>query len=58
MGYFSENLSDLAIAIRMIEFDGKARVRAGAGIVADSNPEKEFYETENKIVRVLRAVGL
>lgn len=58
VGYFSENLSDLAIAIRMIEFDGKARVRAGAGIVADSNPEKEFYETENKIVRVLRAVGL
>lgn len=58
VGYFSDNLSDLAIAIRMIEFDGKARIRAGAGIVADSIPEREFFETENKIARVLRAVGL
>ncbi|AIG98608.1 anthranilate synthase component I [Archaeoglobus fulgidus] len=58
VGYFSENVSDLAIAIRMIEFDGKARIRAGAGIVADSVPEREFFETENKIARVLRAVGL
>ncbi len=58
VGYFSENVSDLAIAIRMIEYDGKCRIRAGAGIVADSNPEKEFYETENKISKVLKAVGL
>jgi len=58
VGYFSENVSDMAIAIRMIEFDGKARIRAGAGIVADSNPEKEFYETKNKIARVLKAAGL
>lgn len=58
VGYFSENVSDLTIAIRMIEFDGRARVRAGAGIVADSIPEKEFLETENKIANVLKAVGL
>ncbi len=58
VGYFSENVSDLAIAIRMIEFDGRARVRAGAGIVADSIPEREFLETENKIANVLKAVGL
>ncbi|WP_290596110.1 MULTISPECIES: anthranilate synthase component I [unclassified Archaeoglobus] len=58
VGYFSENVSDLAIAIRMVEYDGKCRVRAGAGIVADSIPEKEFLETENKIARVLKAVGL
>ncbi len=42
----------------MIEFDGRARIRAGAGIVADSVPEREFFETENKIARVLKAVGL
>ncbi len=57
VGYFSEKVSDLAIAIRMIEYeDGICRVRGGAGIVADSKPENEFFETENKISRVLRAV--
>jgi len=58
VGYFSQNSSDMAIAIRMVEYDGKCRIRAGAGIVADSNPEKEFYETESKISMVLKAVGL
>ncbi|MEM4473051.1 MAG: anthranilate synthase component I [Archaeoglobaceae archaeon] len=58
VGYFSQTTSDMAIAIRMVEFDGKCKVRAGAGIVADSNPEKEFMETENKIANVLKAVGL
>jgi len=58
VGYFSENVSDLAIAIRMVEFDRRARIRAGAGIVADSVPEKEFFETESKIANVLKAVGL
>lgn len=57
VGYFSEN-SDMAIAIRMVEYDGHCRIRAGAGVVADSKPEKEFYETENKISKVLKAVGV
>jgi anthranilate synthase component 1 len=57
VGYFSEN-SDMAIAIRMVEYNKHCRIRAGAGIVADSKPEKEFYETENKIAKVLKAVGL
>ncbi|MEG9194102.1 MAG: anthranilate synthase component I [Candidatus Methanoglobus sp.] len=57
VGYFSEN-SDMAIAIRMVEYNKHCRIRAGAGIVADSKPEKEFYETENKIAKVLEAVGL
>ncbi len=58
VGFFSQNLSDLAIAIRMVEIDKVCKVRAGAGIVADSIPEREFYETENKIAKVLKAVGL
>ncbi|MFN3383556.1 MAG: anthranilate synthase component I [Archaeoglobaceae archaeon] len=58
IGFFSQNLSDLAIAIRMVEINKFCRVRAGAGIVADSKPEREFYETENKIAKVLKAVGL
>jgi len=57
VGYFSLNgWSDMAIAIRMAEIDRVCRVRAGAGIVADSNPEKEFFETEKKMRAVLNAL--
>ncbi|MBE8540626.1 anthranilate synthase component I [Geoglobus acetivorans] len=55
VGYFSKE-ADFAIAIRMAEFGKKVRVRAGAGIVADSVPEKEFFETERKMDAVLRAL--
>ncbi|MEM2023113.1 MAG: chorismate-binding protein, partial [Archaeoglobaceae archaeon] len=58
VGFFSENVSDMAIAIRMVEYNKKCKIRAGAGIVADSIAEKEFLETENKISKVLKAVGL
>lgn len=60
IGYFSTTGdADLAIAIRMAEIkDGIARVRAGAGIVADSSPEREFTETENKMKAVLKALGV
>ena len=57
VGYFSVNNSaDMAIAIRMVEIDDAYRIRAGAGIVADSNPEREFYETEKKMRAVLKAL--
>ena len=40
---------DLAITIRTLEIDGdKIAVQAGAGIVADSDPIKEFEETQHK----------
>ncbi len=56
VGYFSRD-ADFAIAIRMAEIDGdRVTVRAGAGIVADSVPEKEFYETERKMGAVLEAL--
>jgi len=56
-GYFSLNgWSDMAIAIRMVEIDEVCRVRAGAGIVADSDPEREFFETERKMKAVLKAL--
>jgi len=59
VGYFSVNgWSDMAIAIRMAEIDDVCRVRAGAGIVADSQPEKEFFETERKMRAVLKALGV
>ena len=60
VGYisFSGNM-DLAITIRtaIIE-DGKLTVRAGAGIVADSEPEREQMETVNKARSVQKALQL
>jgi anthranilate synthase component I len=53
---FAGNL-DSCIAIRtLLMKGGKAYLQAGAGIVADSDPEREFEETENKAKAVLRAV--
>jgi anthranilate synthase component 1 len=50
---------DLAIAIRTgIVKDGMLYVQAAAGVVADSVPEMEWRETENKARAVLRAAEL
>jgi anthranilate synthase component 1 len=47
---------DVAIAIRTgIIKDGMLYVQAAAGIVADSDPEMEWLETEAKARAVLRA---
>ncbi len=58
VGYFSPcGDMDACLAIRTVAIDGsRAVVRAGAGIVADSDPEKEFAETENKLAAPARAV--
>ncbi|MEU3194144.1 anthranilate synthase component I [Streptomyces sp. NPDC006992] len=49
--------SDTAIAIRTALLrDGTAYVQAGAGVVADSDPEAEDTECANKAAAVLRAV--
>jgi anthranilate synthase component 1 len=60
VGYFSfSGEMDFAIAIRTIVIqNGKAYVQAGAGIVADSIPEREYEETRNKGKAMLRAIGL
>ena len=48
---------DSAIAIRSINIKkNKAYIRAGAGIVYDSNPESEFIETERKSFACLKAL--
>ena len=50
---------DTAIAIRtMIVRGGRAHVQAGAGVVADSDPEAEFAETMNKARALLRAAAM
>jgi anthranilate synthase component I len=53
---FAGNL-DSCIAIRTLLMQGKkAFLQAGGGIVADSDPEREFEESMNKAQAVLRAV--
>lgn len=53
---FSGNL-DSCITIRTVVLAGdRAYVQAGAGIVYDSDPTKEFEETENKSMALRRAV--
>jgi anthranilate synthase component 1 len=50
--------TDLAITIRTcVIADGVASVQAGAGIVADSVPENEWAETENKARAMLTAIA-
>ena len=59
VGYldFSGNL-DTAIAIRtLVCRDGKASITAGAGIVADSEPDDEEMECRNKARALLSAVA-
>jgi anthranilate synthase component 1 len=53
---FSGNLNS-CIAIRtMVARGGKAYLQAGGGIVADSDPEREWDETMNKAGALLKAV--
>ena len=58
VGYISfHGNMDLAITIRTACVqDGRLTVRAGAGIVADSDPQKEFMETVNKAKALERAL--
>ena len=58
IGYidFTGNM-DTCIAIRLCyKKNGKVFVRSGAGIVADSNPEKEYEECLNKAKASLKAL--
>jgi len=50
---------DSCIAIRtMVIKDGKAYIQAGAGLVADSDPEKEYQECVNKAMALFRAIDM
>jgi anthranilate synthase component 1 len=60
IGYFGfDGNLDSAITIRTVVLHGgKAYVQAGAGVVADSDPQKEYEETQNKAKGMLRALAL
>lgn len=60
VGYFdfSGNM-DTCIAIRtMVVTDDSVYIQAGAGIVADSDPEMEYQETRNKAGALVEALSL
>ena len=60
VGYFdfTGNL-DTCIAIRTLVIkDGEAFMQSGAGLVADSDPAKEYEETVNKARALMRAIEL
>jgi anthranilate synthase component 1 len=58
VGYFSYNgNADFAITIRTLFAEKeKAYIQAGAGIVADSVPEREWFETDHKAEALMKAV--
>jgi len=60
VGYFSfQGNMDMAITIRTILIKGKeAFLQAGAGIVADSIPKNEYYETLNKAKALCEAIEM
>ena len=50
---------DSCIAIRTVRIrEGRAEVQAGAGVVADSVPAREYEETINKARAMLRAIEM
>lgn len=60
IGYLGfDGKMDTAIAIRTaVQKDGRIHIQAGAGVVADSIPEAEWEETNNKAAALIKAVEL
>ena len=60
LGYLSWNRNmDLCIAIRTVVIkNGRLFIQAGGGIVADSEPNKEWEETLNKRQAVFRVINM
>ena len=60
VGYFSfSGNMDTCITIRTFVIkENEVFIQAGAGIVADSDPEREYKETENKVKALIRAVEM
>ncbi len=58
VGYFSHaGNQETAIALRtMVIKNGRAYIQAGCGVVADSNPTAEYFESLNKAKALLRAL--
>jgi anthranilate/para-aminobenzoate synthase component I len=57
-GFDGRSTFNIAIRTAILERDGRAHFHAGAGIVADSDPRREWEETLWKAAGILRAAGL
>jgi para-aminobenzoate synthetase component 1 len=55
IGANGESQFNIAIRTAMIEANRRAHFHVGAGIVADSDPEREYQETLDKAAGILRA---
>ncbi len=55
---YSGNLDSCIVIRTALVRDGRAYIQAGAGIVADSVPEREYQETVSKARSVIRAIEL
>jgi anthranilate synthase component I len=60
VGYFSNNgNADFAITIRTLTTNhDRASIQVGAGIVADSDPEREWFETDHKGAALMKALAM
>jgi len=60
VGYFdfSGNMDTCIVIRTMLVTDSKVYIQAGAGIVADSDPEKEYLETKNKAGALVEALSV
>jgi len=60
VGYFdfSGNMDTCIVIRTMMVSDSKVYIQAGAGIVADSDPEKEYVETKNKAGALVEALSV
>ena len=58
MGYidFHGNLNTCIVIRTMLMNDGVVSFQSGAGIVADSDPEREYEETMDKARAIMQAV--
>lgn len=55
----SEGQADLAIAIRSVyEYAGVVCINAGAGVVAESSPDREYLESAHKMNTMISRVAL
>ena len=60
VGYFSfsGNMDSCIIIRTFVIKNDKIYIQAGAGIVADSDPESEYYETVNKVKALVTAIEM
>lgn len=60
VGYFdfSGNMDTCIVIRTMVVSQNKVYIQAGAGLVADSDPEKEYFETRNKAGALVEALSV